>query len=94
MGFEPLLGILASLVTTMGGIGWLIDRSGKRTESRFDTVLDHMSKVEKVLNDMRAEMPLRYTLKEDHLRLQEKVYRVENYVYQWGRRPYSENDDE
>lgn len=94
MGIETVVAIVASLVTTMSGLGWVLDRNGKRTDSRMDTLLTHMTKVETIINDMRAEMPLRYTLKEDHLRLQEKVYRVENHVYQWGRKPYREDEDE
>ena len=94
MGIETVVAIVASLVTTMSGLGWVLDRNGKRTDPRMDTLLTHMTKVETIINDMRAEMPLRYTLKEDHLRLQEKVYRVENHVYQWGRKPYREDEDE
>ena len=94
MGIETVVAIVASLVTTMSGLGWVLDRNGKRTDSRMDTLLTHRTKVETIINDMRAEMPLRYTLKEDHLRLQEKVYRVENHVYQWGRKPYREDEDE
>jgi hypothetical protein len=94
MGFEAVIGIVASLITTMSGIGWMVDRNGRRTESRIDTLLAHMTKVERVLNDMRAELPLQYTLKDDHLRLQEKVFRIENHVYQWGRRPFKGDDDD
>ena len=94
MGIETLVGVIASLITTMSGLGWLLDRNGKRTDARFDTVLAHMAKVERVLNDMRAEMPIRYTLREDHLRLQEKVYRVENFMYQWAKKPYLGDEDE
>lgn len=94
MGIETFVAIVASLVTTMSGLGWILDRNGKRTDSRMDTLLTHMTKVETIINDMRAEMPLRYTLKDDHLRLAEKVYRVENHVYQWGRKPYRDEEDE
>ncbi len=78
MGVETLVAIVASLVTTMSGLGWVIDRNGRRTDIRFDTVIAHMAKVEKMLNDMRAELPIKYTLREDHIRLSDKVERIEN----------------
>lgn len=80
MGAETFIAIVASLVTTLSGLGWVIDRNGRRTDLRFDTVLVHMSKVERMLNDMRAEMPIKYTLREDHIRLTEKVERIETDV--------------
>jgi len=83
MGVETIVAIVASLVTTMSGLGWVIDRNGKRTDIRFDTVISHMTKVEKVLNDMRAELPIRYTLREDHIRLTEKVDRIEADFLVW-----------
>ena len=36
-------------------------------------VLNHIKNVERSLNDMRAELPEKYTLKSDHLRLVDKV---------------------
>jgi hypothetical protein len=36
-------------------------------------VLEHLRNMEKCLNDMRAELPEKYTLKSDHLRLADKV---------------------
>jgi hypothetical protein len=92
MGVETLVGVAASLITTMSGLGWLLDRNGRRTDARFDTVIAHMAKVENMLNDMRAEMPIRYTLKEDHLRLQEKLLRVESIVYHYHRRSGDEDE--
>ena len=83
VGAETLVAIVASLVTTMSGLGWVIDRNGRRTDQRFDTVIAHMSKVEKMLNDMRADMPIKYTLREDHLRLSEKVDRIEADLVLW-----------
>lgn len=83
MGVETLVAIVASLVTTMSGLGWVIDRNGRRTDLRFDTVIAHMSKVERMLNDMRADMPIKYTLREDHLRLSEKVDRIETDMVIW-----------
>lgn len=38
-----------------------------------ENVLGHIKNVEKSLNDMRAELPEKYTLKSDHLRLVDKV---------------------
>jgi len=38
-----------------------------------ENVLAHIQNVEKSLNDMRAELPEKYTLKSDHLRLVDKV---------------------
>jgi hypothetical protein len=42
-----------------------------------------MAKVEKMLNDMRAELPIKYTLREDHIRLSEKVERIETDILLW-----------
>ena len=83
MGVETIVAIVASLVTTLSGLGWVLDRNGRRTDARFDTVITHMTKVEKVLNDMRAEMPLQYTLRDDHLRLVEKVEKIESDLILW-----------
>ena len=83
MGAETLVAIVASLVTTMSGLGWVLDRNGRRTDQRFDTVIAHMTKVERMLNDMRAEMPIKYTIREDHLRLSEKVDRIETDLVIW-----------
>lgn len=78
MGVETIVAIVASLVTTISGLGWVLDRSGRRTDLRFDTVIAHMSKVERMINDMRADLPLKYTLREDYYRLSEKVERIES----------------
>jgi hypothetical protein len=83
MGVETIVAIAASLITTMSGLGWILDRNGRRTDARFDTVISHMAKVERVLNDMRAELPLVYTLREDHIRLSEKVDRIETELILW-----------
>lgn len=37
------------------------------------TLLRHVQNVETMINNMRAELPEKYTLKSDHLRLEEKV---------------------
>ena len=86
MGAETLVAIVASLVTTMSGLGWVLDRNGRRTDQRFDTVITHMTKVERMLNDMRADMPVTYTLRQDHLRLSDKVERIEGDIAIWRQR--------
>jgi len=91
MGVETLVAIVASLVTTMSGLGWILDRNGRRTDLRFDTVIAHMTKVERMINDMRADLPLKYTLREDHFRLTEKVERIESDFIVW-RHTESKND--
>ena len=83
MGLETLAAVVASLITTMSGLGWILDRNGRRTDARFDTVIAHMSKVERMINDMRADLPLKYTLREDHYPLTEKVERIESDLIIW-----------
>ena len=83
MGLETLAAVIASLITTMSGLGWILDRNGRRTDARFDTVIAHMTKVERMINDMRADLPLKYTLREDHYRLSEKVERIESDLIIW-----------
>ena len=83
MGLETLAAVVASLITTMSGLGWILDRNGRRTDARFDTVIAHMTKVERMINDMRADLPLKYTLREDHYRLSEKVERIESDFIIW-----------
>ena len=83
MGFETIAAVVASLITTMSGLGWILDRNGRRADARFDTVIAHMTKVERMINDMRADLPLKYTLREDHYRLTEKVERIESDLIIW-----------
>ena len=83
MGFETIAAVIASLITTMSGLGWILDRNGRRADARFDTVIAHMTKVERMINDMRADLPLKYTLREDHYRLTEKVERIESDLIIW-----------
>jgi hypothetical protein len=45
-------------------------------------VLEHIKNVEKALNDMRAELPEKYTLRSDYLRLFDKVEELSLQVYQ------------
>lgn len=42
-------------------------------KSEQRAVLEHLRNMENCLNDMRAELPEKYTLKSDHLRLADKV---------------------
>lgn len=58
----------------------LIQENDKRIDALIaantlqnENVLNHIKNVEKALNDMRAELPEKYTLKSDHLRLVDKV---------------------
>ena len=85
MGFESILGIIASLVIpSVGGLAWINDRGNRRidkmlekNDQHIESILNHMQKVEQTLADMRSEIPLRYTLREDHIRLCERVNRLE-----------------
>jgi hypothetical protein len=72
---EPvaILSILASIVTSVSGIGWVLERNGKRIDDRFGTIIRHMEKMESVLDNLRTDLPIKYTLREDHIRLSEKV---------------------
>ena len=83
MGVESLLGIVASLVTTLTGIGFVIDRNGRRIDTRFATIIAHMEKMERSLEQVRLELPLKYTLREDHLRLVEKVDEIRTDFISW-----------
>jgi hypothetical protein len=85
MGIESLLGIIAGIIIpTIGGISWLNERSNRRidqmlekNDKRSEVVLTHIQKVESTLNDLRSDLPLRYTLREDHLRLSDRVAQLE-----------------
>lgn len=50
-----------------------VDRIFAENKSQIDLVLSHVQKVENIINDLRAELPTKYVLREDHLRLVEKV---------------------
>ena len=87
---EPVstLGLIASVVTTLSGLGWIMERSNKRIE----TIITHMEKVEVILNELRADLPVKYTMKDEHIRLVEKVDKIEGHVYSWGRKSYNEHE--
>ena len=82
---EPVavLSFLASVVTTVTGIGWVLERNGKRIDERFGTIIRHMEKVELVLDNLRTDLPIKYTLREDHLRLTEKVEDIQKDLIVW-----------
>jgi hypothetical protein len=82
---EPvaLLSVLASVVTTVTGIGWVLERNGKRIDERFGTIIRHMEKMELVLDNLRSELPVKYTLREDHIRLSEKVEDIQKDMIIW-----------
>lgn len=50
-----------------------VDKIFAESRERMDLVLAHVQRVEDVINDLRAELPTKYVLREDHLRLAEKV---------------------
>lgn len=50
-----------------------VDKIFAESKERMDLVLAHVQRVEDVINDLRAELPTKYVLREDHLRLAEKV---------------------
>jgi len=58
-----------------------VDRLISENKSQMEILLSHVQKVENVLNDMRAELPTKYVLREDFLRLVEKVeeLRIDSY---------------
>jgi hypothetical protein len=82
---EPvtILSIVASVVTTVTGIGWVLERNGKRIDDRFGTIIRHMEKMERVLDNLRTDLPIKYTLREDHLRLTEKVEDIQKELIIW-----------
>jgi hypothetical protein len=52
-----------------------------------------MEKVEVILNELRADLPVKYTMKDEHIRLVEKVDKIEGHIYSWGRRAsYNEHE--
>ena len=49
------------------------DKIFSENKEKVDLVLYHVQKVQDAVNDIRAELPTKYVLKEDHYRLAEKV---------------------
>jgi len=87
---EPVstFALIASIVTTVSGFGWIMERGNRRIE----TIINHMEKVEAILNELRADLPVKYTMREEHIRLVEKVDKIEGHVYSWGRKPNHEHE--
>ena len=83
MGLEVILGIMASAVTIASSLGWVLDKNGKRIEKRFDSVESKFDAVIEIVTEMRASMPLQYTLREDHLRLTERVDNLQTEIVLW-----------
>jgi len=83
MGFEVVLGVLASAVTIASSLGWVLDRNGKRIDKRFDSVESKFDSVIEIVTEMRASLPLQYTLREDHLRLSDKVDTLSAELTHW-----------
>jgi hypothetical protein len=83
MGMEVVLGVLASAVTIASSLGWVIDRNSRRIDKRFDSVEAKFDAVIGLVTEMRASLPLKYTLREDHLRLEEKVEAIKNDMIIW-----------
>lgn len=50
-----------------------IDKIFSENKKQMELVLSHVQRVENGINDMRAELPTKYVLKEDYLRLLEKL---------------------
>ena len=80
---EMVLGVAASAVTIASSLGWVLDRNGKRIDKRFDSVEKKFDTVIELVTEMRASMPLQYTLREDHLRLSEKVDSIQADLIIW-----------
>lgn len=80
-GVEHIIGVVAGvIIPAIGGIAWLQEKGNRRIDSILDkngqqtsAILSHVQSVEKTLHDMRADLPTRYTLREDHVRLSERV---------------------
>jgi hypothetical protein len=53
-----------------------IDGLLNTSKSQVELVLSHVQSMERVLGEMRADLPKTYTLKEDHLRLSDKVEKL------------------
>ncbi len=83
MGVDIILGVIASAVTLASTLGWVLDKNGKRIERRFDSVENKFDTVIEIVTEMRANLPLQYTLREDHIRLSEKVEAIQSDLVLW-----------
>lgn len=80
MGMD-LLGVVASIVTIVSGLGWVLDRNSKKfaamQQSSNDMMFSFGAKVEKLeqtLTDVRLTLPEKYVTKEElmvHIRGEE-----------------------
>jgi hypothetical protein len=78
MGVDIILGVIASAITVASTLGWVLDKNGKRIDRRFDSVEKKFDTVIEIVTEMRANLPLQYTLREDHIRLSEKVENIQS----------------
>jgi hypothetical protein len=83
MGVDVILGVIASAITVASTLGWVLDRNGKRIDNRFDSVEKKFDTVIELVTEMRASLPLQYTLREDHIRLSEKVENIQSDLILW-----------
>jgi hypothetical protein len=83
MGVDVILGVIASAITVASTLGWVLDRNGKRIDHRFDSVEKKFDTVIELVTEMRASLPLQYTLREDHIRLSEKVENIQSDLILW-----------
>lgn len=58
-----------------------VDKIFSENKSQMDLVLSHVQRVETIINDMRAELPTKYVLREDHFRLAEKLEDIRLELY-------------
>jgi len=83
MGVDVILGVIASAITLASTLGWVLDKNGKRIDRRFDSVENKFDTVIQIVTEMRANLPLQYTLREDHIRLAEKVETIQSDLILW-----------
>ena len=83
MGVDVVLGVIASAITLASTLGWVLDKNGKRIDRRFDSVEKKFDTVIEIVTEMRANLPLQYTLREDHIRLSEKVETIQSELVLW-----------
>jgi len=57
------------------------DKIFSESKEKVDLVLFHVQKVQDAVNDIRAELPTKYVLKEDFYRLSEKVEELKMEFY-------------
>ena len=83
MVIESIIGVIASAFTIASTLGWVLDKNGRRIEGRFNSIEKKFDTVIEIVTEMRATMPLQYTLKEDHLRLADRVDEIRTDVVLW-----------